>query len=158
MPTTRFALVPAAYLLLLTPGTDRSRVLLQRRADTGFMDDHWAASAAGHVEAGESCVDAAVREAREELGIGVDPADVVPLCAVHRHQDTDRPVDQRVDFFFTCRRWTGEPRRVEHKAAALQWFDLEDLPEPVVPHERRVLTALAAGSVTPVGTFGFAGT
>ncbi|MCD7838085.1 MAG: NUDIX domain-containing protein [Clostridiales bacterium] len=45
-------------------------VLLQKRADTkesypGLFD----ASAAGHVSAGESCVQAALRETREELGV-----------------------------------------------------------------------------------------
>jgi 8-oxo-dGTP diphosphatase len=155
MPSGRFALVPATYVLLLRGGPDGDEVLLQRRQKTGFMDEHWASSAAGHVEAGESCVAAGVREAGEELGIVVDSADLTPLCAVHRHQDTDRPIDQRVDFFFSCRRWFGEPGVREKKASALQWYDLRRLPEPVVPHERVVLEALAAGTaLRPVLTFG----
>lgn len=157
MPAPRFALVPAAYVLLLRddPASPDVRVLLQRRTGTGFMDGFWAASAAGHVEFGESCTAAAVREAREELGIDVAAADLSPLCAVHRHQETDRPVDQRVDFFFTCRRWEGEPALLEPKASALGWFGLRSLPEPVVPHELLVLRGLSAGTVAPVLTFGF---
>jgi 8-oxo-dGTP diphosphatase len=155
MPLGRFALVPSAYVLLLRAGPRGEEVLLQRRTRTGFMDDHWASGAAGHVEAAESCKGAAVREAREELGIDVTPDDLHPLCAVHRHQDSDRPVDQRVDFFFACRHWAGEPRLREAKASALGWYDLAALPHPVVPHERTVLHALAAGDVPPVLTFGF---
>jgi 8-oxo-dGTP diphosphatase len=155
MPRGRFALVPSAYVLLLRAGPGGEEVLLQRRTRTGFMDDHWAAGAAGHVEPAESCAGAAVREAREELGIEVTPGDLQPLCAVHRHQETDRPVDQRVDFFFACRRWAGEPRLREAKASALRWYDLAALPDPVVPHERAVLDALAGGEVPPVLTFGF---
>jgi 8-oxo-dGTP diphosphatase len=155
MPSRRFSLVPATYVLLLRDGAAGGEVLLQRRQNTGFMDDHWAASAAGHVEAGESCVAAGVREAREELGIVVDGADLTPLCAVHRHQLSDRPVDQRVDFFFSCRHWSGLPDLLETKASALQWYPLDRLPEPVVPHERVVLEALASGSHRPVRTFGF---
>ncbi len=150
-----FALVPAAYLLLLRQGARSQQVLLQRRVNTGFMDDHWAASAAGHVEFGESCVAAAVREAREELGVGVVEADLEALCTVHRHQETDRPVDQRVDFFFACRRWSGEPERLEPKASALGWYDLDDLPEPVVPHELAVLRGLEAGALPAVFPVGF---
>ncbi|MDQ4007441.1 MAG: NUDIX domain-containing protein [Actinomycetota bacterium] len=157
MPSERFALVPASYVLLLRagPGGSGDQVLLQRRQHTGFMDGFWAASAAGHVERGESCTAAVVREAREELGITVDPRDLRPLGAVHRTQDTDRPVDQRVDFFFACRRWSGAAGLREKKASELGWFDVGALPDPVVPHELVVLEALAAGSVAPVGTFGF---
>ncbi len=156
MPSGRFSLVPATYVLLLRDGSGGDEVLLQRRQNTGFMDEHWAASAAGHVEAGESCVAAGVREAGEELGIEVGAADLEPLCVVHRHQETDRPIDQRVDFFFSCRRWSGEPDLLERKASALQWYDLRRLPEPVVPHERVVLDALASrASLRPVLTFGF---
>ena len=161
MPSERFALVPASYVLLLRAGTGGSasgsgdEVLLQRRQQTGFMDGFWAASAAGHVERGESCTAAVVREAREELGITVDAGDLTPLGAVHRTQDTDRPVDQRVDFFFACRRWSGEPGLREPKASELGWFGLAALPDPVVPHELVVLEAHAAGDVAPVGTFGF---
>jgi 8-oxo-dGTP diphosphatase len=155
MPRGRFVLVPSAYVLLLRAGPTGDEVLLQRRTRTGFMDGHWAAGAAGHVEPEESCTAAAVREAHEELGIDVAAADLSPLCAVHRHQDTDRPVDQRVDFFFACRHWDGEPRLQEAKASALQWCDLAALPHPVVPHERVVLEALASGKVPPMMAFGF---
>jgi 8-oxo-dGTP diphosphatase len=155
MPSGRFSLVPATYVLLLRDGPEGDEVLLQRRQNTGFMDDHWAASAAGHVEAGESCVGAGAREACEELGIDVDAADLHPLCAVHRHQYSDRPVDQRVDFFYTCRRWSGEPGLRETKASDLRWCDLTRLPDQVVPHERLILEALAAGDVEAVRTFGF---
>jgi 8-oxo-dGTP diphosphatase len=155
MPADRFSLVPAAYVFLLRDGADATEVLLQRRANTGFMDEHWAASAAGHVEKGESCLAAAVRETREELGLAVDEADLDPLCAVHRHQETDRPVDQRVDFFFACRRWDGEPELQEAKASALRWYAVTSLPGPVVPHELVVLRGLASRTLRPVAAFGF---
>ncbi|HEX2176547.1 MAG TPA: NUDIX domain-containing protein [Nocardioidaceae bacterium] len=157
MPASPFALVPAAYVLLLRDGPNGAQVLLQRRSNTGFMDDHWAASAAGHVEPGESCTAAALRETREELGVEVTEADLEALCAVHRYQQTDRPVDQRVDFFFRCRRWTGEPALREPKASALDWYDVAALPDPVVPHELAVLRGLAGGSLPPVSSFGFSG-
>ena len=152
MTSDRFALVPSSYVFLLRGESDDGEVLLQRRQNTGFMDDHWAASAAGHVERGEACTDAMVREAREELGIVVA---LEPLCAVHRHQETDRPVDQRVDFFFSCRRWSGEPALQETKASDLGWFSLGALPDPVVPHELAVLIGLVVGSLPAAFPFGF---
>lgn len=148
----RFQVVPAAYVVLRRD----DEVLLQLRRGTGYMDEHWACAAAGHVERGESVLAAAVREAREELGIDVVPADLAGLTGMHRTNGTGDPIDERVDWFFECRRWIGDPALQEaDKAADLRWFPLHALPDPVVPHERAVLDALAAGSVPAVMTFGF---
>ena len=55
-------------------------------------------------------------------------------------------VEERVDFFFTARSWTGEPRIVEpDKAGALGWFGLDALPEPMVPHEAHAIAHLGSG-------------
>jgi 8-oxo-dGTP diphosphatase len=152
----RFQVVPAAYVLLRRSADGVEQVLLQLREGTGYMDGHWAAAAAGHVEAGESVLEAAVREAAEELGIGIDPADLVPLCAMHRTVAPHGPIDERVDFFFECRSWGGQPRLQEsEKSVDLRWFDLGALPEPVVPHELQVMTALRDGSLQPIVTNGF---
>jgi 8-oxo-dGTP pyrophosphatase MutT (NUDIX family) len=150
--TERFRVVPAVYVLFLRG----DEVLLQLRRGTGFLDDHWAAGAAGHVEAGESVFAAAVREAREELDVVVDAADLEPLGVLHRTAEPHGPVDERVDFFFACRHWSGDPRRAEEdRAAELRWFRLGDLPVPVVPHELRVLGQLRAGHVDPIAVHGF---
>lgn len=157
-PVDRYRVVPAAYVLLLREGHG-TEVLLQLRTGTGFMDGYWACGAAGHVEAGESVLAAAVREAEEELGVQLAPGDLLPLTAMHRTQATGRAIDERVDFFLAARTWAGEPRLREAKAADLRWVGLDrldSLAEPVVPHERQVLDALAAGTLTPVTTFGFA--
>ena len=148
----RFRVVPAAYVLFR-----RGRLaLLQLRAGTGYMDGYWATAAAGHVEAGESVFDAAAREAAEEVGVVVAPGDLVPATVMHRTGGTGESIDERVDFFFECRRWAGEPRIVEPaKAGDLRWFDIDGLPDPVVPHERYVFAHLAAGTLPPVTAFGF---
>jgi 8-oxo-dGTP pyrophosphatase MutT (NUDIX family) len=152
---SRFQVVPAAYVVLQR-NVGAPQVLLQLRSGTGYRDGHWACAAAGHVEAGESVVEAAVREAREEVGVRIAPADLVPLCAMHRTHANGRPIDERVDFFFTCTRFEGSPERLEqHKSAGLRWFDLSSLPDPVVPHELRVLELLREGRVPAILTEGF---
>ena len=149
----RFSVVPAAYVLLRRG----DEVLLQLRQNTGYRDGHWAVAAAGHVEKGESVVAAACREAAEELGVLVEPAALVPLTAMHRTHGNSDPVDERVDFFFTCTAWSGEPQVLEPtKAAGLRWFALDALPEPVVPHEKWVIEHLEDGALPAVTTFGFA--
>ncbi|HEX8411869.1 MAG TPA: NUDIX domain-containing protein [Thermoanaerobaculia bacterium] len=60
--------------------TSDGRLLLQRRA---LVKESWPGlwdiSVAGHVSAGESAIDAAIREAREELDLHIDPAELTHL-------------------------------------------------------------------------------
>jgi 8-oxo-dGTP pyrophosphatase MutT (NUDIX family) len=151
----RFKVVPAAYVFLLRPGGDGGReVLLQLRQHTGYMDGHWAAAVAGHVEKGETVYDAAQREALEEVGI--TDVGLTPWCAMQRTGAGDDPLDERVDYFFVATTWAGTPQIHEpEKAADLQWFPLDALPTPVVPHEERVLATIRAGSTPPILVHGF---
>lgn len=149
----RFVVVPASYVFLLRDAASGLEVLLQLRQNTGYMDDHWAAAAAGHVERGETAYDAARREAREE--IDVDDLDLEFVTSMQRTAG-DQPIDERIDFFFTARSWSGDPRIVEpEKCAELRWCPLTALPHPVVPHELRVLNAIREGTTTPYATHGF---
>lgn len=153
----RFQVVPAVYVLFRRNVVGREEVLLQLREGTGYLDGHWAHAAAGHVERGESVFDAAVRECAEELGVVVDPDDLVALTSLHRQELPGHSYkDHRVDFFVECRSWLREPRLIEReKAAALQWFDVRELPTPMVPHEEFVITALHAGRLAPLHCIGF---
>ncbi|MCL8025010.1 NUDIX domain-containing protein [Nocardioides bruguierae] len=151
----RFVVVPASYVFLLRDGVAGLEVLLQLRTNTGFMDGHWAAGAAGHVERGETAVEAAHREAAEEIGV----SDLVLefLTTMQRTRGGE-PIDERVDFFFAARSWSGEPTLQEGKAADLRWCPLDGLdtlPGPVVPHERVVLEALRTRTLEPYSTHGF---
>lgn len=150
--TSRFRVVPAAYVIFRRD----DQVLLQLRQNTGYRDGFWATAAAGHVEQDESVFAAAAREASEELGVTISAEDLLPLCAMHRTHGNHDPIDERVDFFFEVRHWSGEPRVMEPaKNAELRWFALTDLPDPVVPHELYVFEQLRAGDLAPVVTFGF---
>jgi 8-oxo-dGTP diphosphatase len=147
----RFQVIPAAYVVLRRG----DQVLLLLRANTGYMDGYWAVPA-GHVEKGESVLAAAIREVREEVGVEIAPADLVPITAMHRTGGTGDPIDERVDFFFTASKWSGGPHLMEReKADGLDWFSLDKLPDPVVPHEARVLAGLHGGGLPPVIAHGF---
>lgn len=148
----RFQVVPAAYLYLL----GGQEVLLQQRCRTGYMDGFWVAGAAGHVELHETAAACAVREAVEELGVVVDAADLEPVTVMQRTDGTADPVEQRVDWFFTCRLWTGEPRLVEEsKCSAVAWHSLHSLPAMIPQYERMVLETIFSGKGPLFSAYGF---
>lgn len=147
-----FALIPASYVYLVRD----EQVLLQRRQNTGYMDGHWVAGAAGHVEAAESAREAAVREAYEELGVRIDAEDL-ELITVMQRRNGDAVIEQRVDWFWTVRRWSGDPVVQEpHKASALEWFPLTELPEPMPDYERHVVRGIDDTTFPRATSSGFA--
>lgn len=151
---SRFSVVPSSYVYLRRGST----VLLQLRQNTGYMDGCWAAGAAGHIELGETAAAAGIREAREELGITVDAARLSPIAVMQRTDGTDNPIEQRVDWFFACDGWHGEPQILEpRKCAELAWFDLDALPERMPDYERTALSALRAGGSATLLEVGFSG-
>lgn len=115
--------------------------MLLRRANTGYMDGWWAAPG-GHVDAGEDPSAAAIRECREEVGVTIARADLVPLAAMPYRSATH----QGVDFIFSSERWQGEPRIAEpHRVDALSWHNIDALPEKVVPYLALALDLGARG-------------
>nr|WP_049574286.1 NUDIX domain-containing protein [Nonomuraea sp. SBT364] len=107
-------------------------VLLGRRSGTGYADGLWHLPS-GHLEAGESVVAAAVREAREETGVVIDPADLAFAHVMHRAPD-------RVGLFYAATRWHGEPRNAEpHKCSELAWWPLDRLPGDIVDYPAAAL-------------------
>ena len=152
MAAHSLALVPASYIYLMRG----NQVLLQQRQNTGYMDGYWVAGAAGHVDPGETARQAAVREAHEEIAVTINPAHLLLATVMQRTDGTDDPREQRVDWFWTCREWAGEPSlREPHKASGLRWFDLHALPEQVPDYEQFVLHDLASGHLSLDTAFGF---
>lgn len=128
--TQRFKLVSAVHLFLIQDG----KVLLLRRFNTGYEDGKYSVIA-GHLDGDEQVAAAAIREAREEAGIEIAPHDLHVVGVMHRKSD-----DERVDFFVTAEQWVGQiTNREPHKCDRLDWFELDRLPENVIPYVRRAL-------------------
>jgi 8-oxo-dGTP pyrophosphatase MutT (NUDIX family) len=124
------------------------QILLLRRYQTGYMDGHYSVPA-GHLDGEETVRMAGIREAREEIGVGIDPADMVFAGVFHRHEG-----DERVDFFVQVRNWRGEPVNAEpEKCDDLRWADLDALPENTVPYVRRAIENFQDG--IPFEEFGW---
>lgn len=134
----RFQAIVAVHLFLVR-GDD---LLLLRRFNTGYEDGNYSV-VAGHLDGGEPVLAAMMREAHEEAGIDLDPANTRVAGVMHRLTDHD----ERVDFFVVSTRWTGDViNREPDKCDDLRWFPLKDLPGNVVPYVRTAIDAWQAGT------------
>ena len=131
------ATFPATVHLFLVK---HGRVLLLRRFNTGYRDGSYSV-VAGHRDGGETVVVATIREAREEVGIAVEPHDLRVVGIMHRQEG-----DERIDFFLTIDTWSGEIVNAEpEKCDEIAWFPLDGLPDNVVPYVARALANYRRG-------------
>jgi 8-oxo-dGTP diphosphatase len=106
------------------------------RTGTGWMNGHYGLPS-GKVEVGESMVNAALREAEEEIGIKIKKDDLRAVIVVDRAAAKTDEVGANawVDAYFEAVVWEGEPYNAEpDKHGELVWLDPNNLPENVVPH------------------------
>ena len=108
-----------------------NKILLLRRFNTGYEDGNYSI-VAGHVDAGETVTQAAVREAQEEAGVMLQPKNLQVVHIMNRKSN-----DERVDFFVVVMAWEGEiQNREPEKCDDLSWFSLEALPANMIPYVR----------------------
>ena len=108
---------------------DGGRLLLLRRKGTGFMDGYLGPPG-GHLQAGETVSNAAMRECKEEVCIeakAIQPLVVMPFMG-------------GVDFIFEAHEWTGIAEIGEpDKCSEIGWFVPETLPRDAVPFVPKAL-------------------
>jgi 8-oxo-dGTP diphosphatase len=102
-----------------------SRVLLVKRAHPP-LQSQWSIPG-GVLEVGELIREAAIREAREETGLIVEPGELLGV-----YDRVLRNLEQRVQYHyvlidFLCRRTGGELQAADD-AAEVRWFTREQLP------------------------------
>jgi 8-oxo-dGTP diphosphatase len=106
-----------------------NNILLSRRFRTGYMDGYYSVPA-GHLDGGETVIQAAIRESYEETGTAISSQDISFATVVHRLED-----EERIDFFVWVKQWNEEPTNTEpHKCDDLRWFPLSNLPTNLIPY------------------------
>lgn len=125
---------------------DRGKILMGIRKNTGFCDGMYHLPA-GHLEEGETITSGAIREAKEELAINIDPAALNLVHVMHQREG-------RLSLFFEVEAWSGQIENAEpDKCESLNWIPWNKLPENSVPYARVALELIASGK--NVGTFGW---
>ncbi len=140
MTNERFKLTTAVYLVL----RNESKVLLLRRANTGYQDGKYSL-VAGHLDGDELGTVAIVREAKEEAGIDIDPATLSFVHVAHR-LNRNESGQERIDLFYESNKWSGQIINAEpEKCDDLSWFDINALPENILPFVKNVLEDISKG-------------
>lgn len=130
-------LLSVVHIFLIRDG----QVLLLRRKNTGRHDGEYGLPA-GKLERGEQLHEAAIREAYEECGAVIEAADLAMLGTMHIRDLGS----ERMDFFFSVEKWTGEICNMEpDKCDGLRWFPADALPENVIPYTREAWATFREG-------------
>ncbi|MDA2809934.1 NUDIX domain-containing protein [Nocardiopsis sp. RSe5-2] len=119
-----------------------NEVLLLERQNTGYCDGMLHLPS-GHLDEGEPIPHGAAREAREEVGVSIDPADLSLVAVVHHRQN---PHLARIGMFFLAEKWSGEPFVAEpDKAGKLVWADPRVLPSNTIGYPAEGIRAWLEG-------------
>ncbi len=111
------------------------KVLLGRRANTGWMDGHLCPFG-GHVEEGETPLRAIIREIQEELGVLIKADDLEFACVAARNTTAT----EYVAYEFVIRDkdypfYNAEPE----KCSELVWVQINNLPNEVIDHFAQII-------------------
>jgi mutator protein MutT len=132
---------PVAVHLLLR--REDGSILMLRRANTGYEDGKWSVPA-GHIDPGECATRALVREAFEELNVRLECSSLAFAHVMHKIDPVDSA--ERIDFFFNCRVWEGEPVNAEpHKCSELRWLAPTELPAETIAYVRAGIESVERG-------------
>lgn len=138
-----------AVFLVITRETDNgTEIMLQRRCNTGYMDGKYDMACSGHLEKDESMAHAIVREAQEELGIEIDEHDLELVHLVHPYKEG------YINVFFKPKKYTKTPTIMEsEKCDDLSWFNIDNLPENVIPKIKHVIECIKNNILYSDGNF-----
>lgn len=124
----------AVHIILIND----NKILLQKRKGSKLWPGYYALPA-GHIDEGETQYDALVREAKEELGIEINPNDIINNYVVLRRNFFEidgKMLEPYIDYYFEIKKYNGVPKIIEEdKCDELLWADVNNLPEPFINYE-----------------------
>lgn len=85
-----------------------------------------------------------MREAKEEVGVAINPNDLKFVHVINRM--AEEKDHERVDFFFEVLAYEGTLNNCEpHKCDDLRWFSLDRLPKNMTPEVHQALSDIQKG-------------
>lgn len=121
---------------------ESGEVLLQRRQGTKLWPGYLALPA-GHIDEGENAYEAAIREAREELGVEIKTEDIIDTFVVNRKNKSLPPY---YDIYFEVSKFNGIIKIAEpEKCSELVWCNPNNLPWDMIDFEKEAIENNANG-------------
>ncbi|MBU5483700.1 NUDIX domain-containing protein [Clostridium sp. MSJ-11] len=123
------------------------RVLLQKRADVGL----WGIPS-GHVEPGESVMEAAIREVKEETGLNINITRLIGVYSDPKSQVFKYPdghVTHFVTTYFEGEVIDGQLSCSSSETLRLEYFDTNNLPSDILPMHPQWLNDALCEQETP---------
>lgn len=109
---------------------DKKKVLLQLRAkDRKLWPNLWDNTAGGHVDAGEWGYEAAVRETAEELGLNVEPREMIFIGATSSEDVGHGTINRHFNEYYILFRDVNiaDIKLQDSEVADIKWFTVDDL-------------------------------
>ena len=126
MYSERFKLVPAVCVLL----RKANKFLLIKRQNTGYQDGKYGLLGGG-VDGNETILKAAIREAKEEVGVTLQEKDLDVIHVLHERYKNKY---EAIVFLVEAKHWTGEPKIAEpEKCSGITWSDIDNIHELTMP-------------------------
>ena len=130
----RFKLDCSVFVLLARD----EKICFLQRTGTGWKDGFYSVPA-GALEFGETLASAAIREAREEVGVELQASQLRLVHTMHCRTEGN----EWLGHFFMTESWKGEPILLEpDKHSNLTWTLLLEAPNPLLGYVRRALEAV----------------
>lgn len=131
---------------------DGGNLLLTQRGGNDAFAGRWHLPS-GKLDALEPITAAGAREAFEEVGVVIDPAD---LRVVHVTHVAGSGPEPRLGVFLQASKWSGEPENREpDKCAAVRWFPIDRLPDDVIEYPAVGIRAFLEGETASFSEHGW---
>lgn len=118
-----------------------NKILLQKRQNTGYCDGMYCLPG-GHVESGETQIEALIRELNEELNLYEISSSNFDVFKIIERTSTNKNLHY-IDFIFKNNKLVNYDQIINNepnKCEKLEWFELNELPCDMIPYQRMVLS------------------
>ena len=111
-----------------------NKILFQLRKNCSFSNMYGVV--AGHLDGNETVVQAAIREAREEIGVDISPENIKFATLCHSNVGNK----EYLQFFMWCNQWKEKITNLEpEKCSELVFLSIDKLPDNLVPYISKAL-------------------